>query len=152
MRTSIVLVLALIAVPPIGAQSTCRLEGVWQLVSGSGGGRPYPTTYRSMKVITKGHFAVVGEEERGVKDMKTAADSLRAFRTMESGGGAYTVQGSTYTEKLEYFSDPAYVGTSVSFTCRTEGDRFYQTGAFPILQNGRKVREEKLEEVWRRIE
>lgn len=112
----------------------------------------YPATYRSIKVITKGHFAFVGEEERGRMEMKTAADSLRAFRTMNSGGGTYTLTGNSYTEKLEYFTDPAYVGTSLTFSCRTEGDRFYQTGAFPIFENGRKVRDAKLEEVWRRVE
>ena len=105
-----------------------------------------------MKVITKSHFAFVGEEERGGRAMKTAADSLRAFRAVNSGGGTYTLKGSSYTEKLEYFTDPAYIGTSVTFSCRTEGDRFYQTGGFPIFENGRKVREAMLEEVWRRVE
>jgi hypothetical protein len=152
MRTAIVLFVALMGSRSIYAQATCRLEGVWQLVSGSGDGTPYPATYRAIKLITKNHFAFVGEEERGVQDMKTAADSLRAFRTMASGGGTYTIRGNTYTEKLEYFSDPAYVGASVSFTCRTEGDRFYQTGSFPILENGRKLRDAKIDEVWRRIE
>jgi len=87
-----------------------------------------------------------------VKEMKTIADSLQAFRTMNSGGGAYTLQGSTYTEKLEYFADPAYVGLSIPFTCKTEKDRFIQTGSIRILEGGRKVRNLKLEEVWRRIE
>ena len=105
-----------------------------------------------MKVITKTRFAFVGEENRGVKEMTSPADSLQAFRTMFSGGGTYTVQGTTYTEKFDYFADPAYLGRSVAFTCRTEGNRFYQSGSFPMLRNGQQVRDAKIEEIWRRIE
>src|SRR5687767_11957870 len=96
------------------AQSPCRLEGAWQLDSGKADGQAYPATWRQIKVITKSHFAFVGEEaDRGVKEMKSASDSLRAFQTMFSGGGTYTLQGTTYTEKLEYFANPAYLGMSV---------------------------------------
>jgi hypothetical protein len=77
---------------------------------------------------------------------------LAAFRTMGCGGGTYTLRGNTYTEKLEYFSDPAYLGLSIAFNCRTEGNQFFQTAAFPVIEGGKKVREVTLEEVWRRIE
>jgi hypothetical protein len=135
------------------AQSPCRLEGAWQLVSGTMDGEPYPATWRQIKIITRRHFAFVGAEaDRGVKDMKTAADSLRAFRTQFSGGGTYTLQDTIYTERLDYFADPAYLGMSVAFTCRTEGDRLYQTGTVAMLRDGRKVGEVRLAEVWQRIE
>lgn len=125
---------------------------MWQLVSGKYHGQTGPAGWRQIKIITKSHFAFLGEEDRGVKEMKTVADSLQAFRTMNSGGGTYTLQGNTYTEKLEYFADPVYVGLSIPFTCKAERDQFIQTGSIPILEGGRKVREMKLEEVWRRIE
>ena len=80
------------------------------------------------------------------------ADILRSPERRPAGGGPYTVQGTTYTEKLDYFSDPAYVGKAVPFTCRTEGDRFYQSGPFPIFEGGKKVRDIKLAEVWKRVE
>ena len=150
-RTATVAFLVLVAQSAY-AQTACRLEGVWQLVSGKANGQAYPASTRSIKIITKGHFAVLSEETRGVKELKTAADSLQAFRTMGAGGGTYRLQGTTYTETLDYFADPAYAGRSVSFTCRTEGDRFFQTGSFPVFENGTKVRDIKLEEVWRRIE
>jgi hypothetical protein len=134
------------------AQSPCKLEGVWQLVSGSEDGKPYPAGAREMKVITKGHFAFVYQVPGGPKDLKAVADSLAAYRTSGSGGGTYTLQGTSYTETLEYFSDPSYVGKSLVFTCRTEGDRFFQSGMFPRYQAGKKIRDSKLEEVWRRIE
>ena len=150
-RTLAVVALLLLA-DVAEAQGSCSLEGVWQLVSGKSDGQAYATSARGMKIITKGHFMFVSGEARGVKELKTIADTLQAFRTMGSGGGTYTVQGTTYTEKLEFFSDPAYLGRSIAYTCRNEGDRFYQTGAVPILENGRKVRDTKLEQVWRRVE
>jgi hypothetical protein len=38
------------------------------------------------------------------------------------------------------------------FTCRTEGDRLYESGNVPVLQNGARVKDVRLEEVWRRVE
>jgi hypothetical protein len=152
MRTTATVAFLFLVAHSAYAQTACRLEGVWQLVSGKSDGQAYPASAREIKIITKGHFAFLSEEARGVKELKTAADSLQAFRTMGAGGGTYKLQGTTYTETLDYFADPAYVGRSISFTCRTEGDRFFQTGSFPVFANGKKVRDIKLEEVWRRIE
>jgi hypothetical protein len=152
MRNAIAAASLLLLASTVRAQGACKLEGVWQLVSGKSDGQPYPASAREMKIITKGHFMFVSEETRGVTELKTAADSLQAYRTMGSGGGTYKVQGATYTETLDFFSDPAYLGRSIPFTCRTEGDRFYQTGLFPVFLSGKKVRDIKLEEVWRRIE
>jgi len=89
---------------------------------------------------------------RGVKDMKSAADSLQAFRTMFSGGGTYTITGNSYKETIEYFANPVALGASIEFTCRTEGDRFIQTGSLPVMEAGKKVGDVPLEEVWRRLE
>lgn len=153
MRPALTVVALLICLTrPSPGQAPCQLQGVWQLVSGKYDGQTGPAGWRQIKIITKRHFAFLGEESRGVKEMKTIADSLQAFRTMNSGGGTYTLAGSTYTEKIEYFADPAYVGLSIPFTCKTESDRFIQTGTIPVLEGGRKVGEIKLEEVWRRIE
>jgi len=152
MRIATTVALFVLVAHSTEAQSACRLEGVWQLVSGKADGQAYPASVRSIKIITKSHFAFLNEEARGVKELKTAADSLQAFRTMAAGGGTYKVQGTTYTETLDYFADPAYTGLSVAFTCRTEGDRFFQYGSFPVFANGKKVRDVKLDEVWRRIE
>src|SRR6185503_3413847 len=106
MRTAATAVLVFLLAPSAYAQSACRLEGVWQLVSGKTNDQSYPASTRSIKIITKGHFAVLSEETRGVKELKTAADSLQAFRTMGAGGGTYKLQGTTYTETLDYFADP----------------------------------------------
>lgn len=134
------------------AQEPCQLRGVWELVSAKYDEHVPSGTWRQIKIFTATHFAFLGSADRGVKDMKTAADSLQAFRTMSAGGGAYTQQDTMFTEKLEYFDDPAYLGMSLTYSCKTVGDRFTQTGNYPILQDGRKVRDLKLEEVYRRIE
>jgi len=153
MRFSLGLPALLAFLPASGVhQKPCALRGVWQLVSGKYGDYTTPATWRQIKIITKGHFAFVGEGDRGVKDMKSAADSLQAFRTMFSGGGTYTLNGNSYKETVEYFADPAGVGLSIEFTCRTEGDRFVQTGSLPVMEGGKKVGEMPLEEVWRRLE
>ena len=119
---------------PLSAQSSCKVEGVWQLVSGSADGKPYPAGSRELKIITKGHFAVLWQEPGVPKELKSPADSLAAFRHVGSFGGTYTVQGTTYTEKPDYFADPAYAGKAIPFSCRTEGDRFYQSGQLSNLR------------------
>ena len=128
------------------------MTGVWELVSGKADGQAYPATAHMLKFITRNHWAWVTQDDSVPKQLKTAADSLAAFQANAGGSGTYTVTGSTYTETITYFPDPAYIGMSIPFTCRVDGDRFYQTGNFPILRDGKKVRDAVLEEVYRRIE
>lgn len=152
MHIRIALTLVTLIGMQLPAQSPCKLEGVWELVSGSADGKPYPAGSRQLKIITKGHFAVFTREAGVPKQLTSATDTLAAFRHLSSGGGTYTLQGTTYTEKLDYFSDPTYAGKAIPFTCRTEGDKFYQSGNFPMYKGGKKVRDSKLEEVWKRVE
>jgi hypothetical protein len=152
MRSLIVVAVASLVAGSVAAQSACKVEGVWQLVSGSEDGKPYPAGTRNLKIITKTHFAAFWQNPGGPKEMKSVADSLAAFRVAGAVGGTYTLQGTTYTERLDYFPDPAYVGKALAFTCRTEGDRFHQSGNFPVFASGKKVRDIKLEEVWKRVE
>ena len=152
MRAVSFLAVVVLLAGPLSAQASCKLEGVWQLVSGTADGQPYPAGFRQIKIITKGHFAFLAQEPGVPQELKSQADSLTAFAKTNSGGGTYTVQGTTYTEKLDYFSDPAYVGKTIPFACRTEGDRFYQSGTVPVFEGGKKVRDIKLEEAYKRVE
>lgn len=151
MRPAYLAVLTVLVAAPLAAQSKCKVEGVWELESGSADGKAYPGGSRETKLIANGRFSVFWRDASTPKELKSLADSLAAFRSSGASGGRYTVQGSTYTEKIEYFPDPAYVGKSVAFTCRVEGDRFHQTGAFPIYEGGKKVCDSKLDEVWKRV-
>jgi hypothetical protein len=136
---------------PARAQQPCQLVGVWDRVSSKVDGVPDPAGTHFRKIITRNHFMWVMRLDHGLKDLKTAADSLRAFASRAGSTGTYTVQGNTYTERLESFPEPVYEGLSLPFTCRVEGDTFYQSGNFPIIRDGKKVRDVKLEEVYRRI-
>ena len=149
---SVVAVILLLLPQLAYAQAGCQLAGVWELVSGSTDGVPYPASLHARKLITRTHFAFITRDDGAIKDPRTAADTLAFLQSMAAGSGTYTVQGTTYTEKPEFFPDPAYIGRELPFTCRVEGDRFYQTGNVPVLQNGVRVGDVKLEEVWRRIE
>jgi hypothetical protein len=151
MRSACLAVLAAFIAARLAAQSPCKVEGVWELESGSADGKAYAVGIHEMKMIANGHFAVFWRDPGTPKELKTVADTLAAFRSAGSGGGRYTVQGSTYTEKIEYFVDPAYIGKSIAFTCRVDGDRFRQTGSFPMYEGGKKVRDSKLDEVWKRV-
>ncbi len=152
MRIALLAVPLLLLASPAVAQSKCQLVGVWEMVSGKADGKPYPVGLHDRKFITRTHWAWVMKVDGDLMDLKTATDSLQAFRTRGGATGTYTVQGSTYTEKIDFFPDPVYEGISIPFTCRVEGDRFYQSGNYPIFQGGKKVRDIMLEEIYRRIE
>ena len=69
-----------------------------------------------------------------------------------AGSGTYKLEGSKYTETIEFFADPSYIGRSIDFTMRVEGNHLYQSGKFPLHENDKKVRDVLLEEVYERVE
>ncbi len=137
------------ATAPVAA---CPVQGVWELVSGTEDGKPYPATLHARKLITRQHWAWVQGEGAPPSQLLTVGDTLRALRASLGGTGTYTVNGSTYTETIDVYPLPGYQGISLPFACRVEGDRFYQSGKSPVVENGKVVREVMLEEVYRRIE
>jgi len=150
MRQVLVAAMVLSTAGALPAQSACKLEGVWQLVSGSEDGKPYPAGSRKPRSLPRVISRFVSSTGRP-KDLKTIADSLAAYRSSGSGGGTYTLQGMTYTETLEYFSDPSYVGKSLAFTCRQKAIASSRPG--PSRSTGRQEGPRReLEEVWRRVE
>src|SRR5437016_618002 len=63
-----------------------------------------------------------------------------------TGGGTYMLNGSSYTEHMDFASDviaTGLVGKEQQFTVKLDGDTFTQTGT---LTNGKP-----LSEVWKRV-
>ena len=134
------------------AQTSCALQGAWQLVSAKYDDQAAPSTHGSMKVFTKTRFAVVGLDTALRGPLVTDADRLKFFSNLIAVGGSYVVSAGTWTEKIEYFSDPAYIGMSLTFQCVQEGDRLIQKGRLPVFAEGKKTGDISLEEVWRRVD
>lgn len=125
-----------------GAQSApqdpvCDLEGAWEPVS----------------LTLTAPDGTVDEVEIGdPPGLKILSDRNWVFveegsgdqGSTSGGGGTYRVEGTTYTEVVQYHDASSYVGEEISFDCRTEDGRWYQSGELP---DGTY-----LEEVYRRLE
>jgi hypothetical protein len=134
------------------AQTPCDLQGAWQLVSARYDNQAPASTHASMKVFTKTRFAVIGLDTALRGPLATDADRLKFFDSLTAVGGGYVVSAGAWTEKIEYASDPAYVGRSLTFQCVQEGDRLTQKGTLPVFADGKKTGDIPLEEVWRRVD
>lgn len=106
------------------------LDGTWELVSG----QQLPEGARDIKIISGRHFIFVAYDAGTGKPLYT-------------GGGTYTLNGSSYTEHVDFASDriaAGLVGKDQLFTVSVAGDTFTQTGT---LSNGKG-----LSEVWKRAD
>ena len=105
------------------------LDGTWDLVSG----QALPKGARDIKIISGGHFIFVAyDTEKG--------------KVLYTGGGTFILNGSAYTEHVDFASDeisPGLVGKDQSFTVTMDGDSFTQKGT---LSNGKP-----LLEIWKRM-
>lgn len=125
-----------LAAEPEARASTVSVAGTWELVSFKYGTNEtaftqMPPGQRRIKMITDTHFTWV--------QVDTATKKVTA-----SAGGPYSLNGSTYTESIEFGLEmDSYMGQKQAFSVRVEGDKLFQSGA---LSDGLK-----LEEVWRRV-
>jgi hypothetical protein len=151
----LVLVTSLIAVPTV-AQQKIKIEGVWRMVSGKVDGKEMLTASATqVKYITAMHWIFINQDKaKTIAALaKKSEDPLKAYQeAFSAGAGIYKLAGNTYTETVEQFGDPTYIGMSVSFTVKVEGNRFYQSGKFPMYENGKKTQDILLEEVYERLE
>jgi hypothetical protein len=113
-----------------GHAKKSQLDGTWELVSG----QPLPKGARDIKIILEGHFIFVAYDTEKGKPLYT-------------GGGTYILNGSSYTEHIDFASDEisgaGLVGKDQRFTVKVDGDIFTQTGT---LSNRRG-----LSETWKRV-
>jgi hypothetical protein len=106
-----------------------QLDGTWELVSG----QPLPQGARDIKIISGRHFIFVAYDTEKGKPLYT-------------GGGTYILNGSSYTEHIDFASDEisaGLIGKDQPFTVKVDGDTFTQTGT---LSNGKG-----LSETWKRV-
>jgi hypothetical protein len=107
-----------------------QLDGTWELLSG----QPLPKGARDIKIISGGHFIFV-------------AYDMEKGKPLYTGGGTYILNGSSYTEHIDFASDEisgaGLVGKDQPFTVKVDGDTFTQTGT---LSNGKG-----LSETWKRV-
>lgn len=139
-----------------GAQEKNGIVGIWLLESQKVDGQDVLGSSRDVKHISSHHFAWTNQDKEKSMSLfarKTPHDSLAAFRDLQAfGEGTCTFNGDIYTETIESFMDPQYIGMSFDFTVKVDGDHLYQSGKYPILRDGKKVKEVMLEEVYRRLE
>lgn len=134
MKLLIALPITLAAIALAGSQTSSGhakmryLDGVLQLISG----QPLPKGVRDIKMLSRGHFIF-------------AAYDTQNGRPLYAAGGTYILNGSSYTEHMDFASDviAALVGKDQQFTVKVDGDTFTQTGT---LSNGKS-----LSEVWKRV-
>ncbi|GAB2799585.1 hypothetical protein GCM10027275_51840 [Rhabdobacter roseus] len=98
------------------------LEGTWELISATTMERDstfstFDSTRSMIKILNKTHFAFLNH----TIDANTVAP-------YSAGGGKYTLVDSTYTEHLDYFSDPAWENHTFSFTVNIQNDTLIQKG------------------------
>ena len=139
--------------PTVHRDAGCQVRGVWELVSVSRNGKDQPLAgYRGMKVLTDRHFMFVGQAaKRDTLPLKTEMDTLRAYQ-MSGGAGTYTTSGTTYTEHIEIFVIPSWIGTSFRARCRIEGGLWYHSFTDPNDTTAGPGPYQHFIEVWRRLE
>jgi hypothetical protein len=85
-----------------------QLDGTWELVSG----QQLPKGTRDIKIISGGHFIFVAYNTEKGKPLYT-------------GGGTYILNGSSYTEHIDFMSDEISAGMidkDQPFTVKVNGD------------------------------
>lgn len=160
MRT-VVIGIPLVAALIIGcqgcsSQSTNQLEGTWDLVEAKCS-PPDPNfnfaDWHQIKILTKTHWAFLSEKRVAPKMTSATNDAelIAAAKAFAAGGGTYTLDGDTYTEHIDFFNTPNYVGTSVQWKVRWEGDEWIQTGTLPVKTLGLGDQDVELYERYRRV-
>jgi hypothetical protein len=138
---------SLAATSALVGQAPCPVQGTWQLQSLVVRGRDEPLNGSApLKVVAERHYMwLVRAAPPTQRPNPTVLDSVAIA---QFGGGAYRVTPTTYTERLDFFYDPRWVGREVEYSCRVTGDLWYIEGMIPY---GDQERGLDVREVWRRV-
>lgn len=105
--------------------STVPITGTWRLISGTTITKgdtsviDYTKGISMIKIINDSHFAFLKHDQAAPKDSSNHFDA---------GGGSYTLNGSTYTEHLDYYGDRNWEGKTFTFTVSIANDTLTQRG------------------------
>jgi hypothetical protein len=134
--------------------ASCNVQGVWKqykiVVNGKADSSD---TGQEVKLVTKTHFAWIQQESRrDTLPLKTFRDSVRVM-TDGGGYGTYSLSGSNYTEHIEMFPDPTYLGKDWPATCQTTGSQWIHSWLSPEYKDSTgQNRRDTVTEYLRRIE
>jgi len=139
-------------------QRSRSLEGAWELVEVR---HTPPDTFnladwRQIKILTPTHWVFL-TQKRASPNRTTSQpqpkdnELLAAAKAFGAGGGTYTLNGDTYTEHIEFFYTPNYVGATIPWTIRWDGDDWIMTGTFPMKSLGLADHDAQLYERYRRV-
>jgi len=109
------------------------IEGTWELLSETKIEKndttftPASSDQRMLKIINKSHFAFLRH------DLTKGKDSTALF---VAGGGAYTLQGDQYAEKLEFCNFREWEDHNFDFKVEIRNDTLIQTGKEKIEELG----------------
>lgn len=109
------------------------LKGTWQYVSGEyatpdGIVKAEAPSVTSTKIISDSHFSYI---------------TLHAGKFSYAGGGTYKIEGEKFIETVEYGNLENYIGRTMAFTYKVEGNLWYHT----LYENGKFVESE----IWKKV-
>ena len=156
-KTASIFPMLALAVGTCFVQQKNVVEGVWELTSQKFAGKENTTGshFRQWKIITRKHWMWAAQDTGAMSSLlskKTLRDSLQASYEVGGGAGSYTLVGNTYTETIEFFPDPHYLGVSIPFTVKVAGDRLFQSGTLPPIGGDKDSKGVLLEETYKRLE
>ncbi|GAB3968961.1 hypothetical protein GCM10028806_14110 [Spirosoma terrae] len=108
------------------------IVGTWELVAATTTEKDstfstFDSSHKMIKIINASHFAFLNHDITG-KDSSATRFS--------GGGGKYTLNDSTYTEYLEYFTDKAWENNKFSFVVKIADDTLVQKGVEKVEKLG----------------
>jgi hypothetical protein len=125
--------LLLLCATALSCKAPLRLNGTWQLISGTTITRgvasvtDYTKGQRMIKIINDSHFAFLKH------DVGEPKDSSNHF---DGGGGSYSLIGDQYTEHLDYYTDRNWEGKPFTFSVSIHQDTLIQRGMEKVDAEG----------------
>ncbi|MGH8314124.1 MAG: hypothetical protein ACRETU_03105 [Steroidobacterales bacterium] len=153
------------ASPPVAASTETAastpdkagpLEGAWELIAAKS--TPADDTFpldteRQIKILTRTHWAFLSQQRKMPKmPGGSAAEWAAAAKSFSAGGGTYTLDGDTYSEHIEFFVSPKFVGTTINFKITWNGDEWTQSGTLPLKSLGVADHDVDIQETYRRMQ